>query len=1196
MGQKIHPYGYRVGITQPHSARWFANNYQYPQYVFEDFLLRQSLFKNLPVENLPRKRTEDKSETKLVQIKIERLIRNTIKIKLYVTSPETASELFEHEAGSVNEISPEGKANLAKSPKKDFGATNPNKINVNLESKNEINTSFLNRKRLLDKKLLQLQILKLQNMQSKLLTMKNLLDGSLNTKVFVQKNDIFSLESTINNYPLHLNNIAINSSIAKSLLEGIKDCLNMNLDGFNKVKYLFYFLQLKKQVSKALLYQLDLYQKVEKQKLVNFLVLNKSEEQISAFQNTINLRLLKLKALSLKWTNHSRHLTNVLVNIQSKLTLELETLVVKLDQNKTNLNQKCAMFINILKFKYMLRKNNFNKLELSVLNQKIEEIKLKWFQSVTITGERKEQILVELNMVACEKQKMLTLLNKFKFSLNFYNTHLEKTKRIILSGLFLLSKFNWKKEVLNELNTFLSKSFLIVKKLETHLGKNYKILQERVVLKINHMTILENTIKQNLNVLQILKIAQEHNTTREKINPPSIFFPSFFSLKGEKKEKKRSKLYKNLFNVFYLNFLSNFKKTKFNHKNKTFLYDFLSESFDKYASLISHKVINLNSSLICYSEEKTNQIPKLKLNDKFLMYGLLKKEYLSHLICLFKNEDFAFFCQFFFSLKEKKKREKKTAKLQRNKIAQEVSYSSNYYKSKVLYQFSLTLLNQRYKLNKIIEIKIKNLLLQVKSEKPGVSKNACLVSIRDLNISLKSNTLFIKQLETWLTLLKKKLTENTSTNRYLLQARIHKINCYLKKIIPIKITLENNLVSTIEKNFIFVNYNILKQKLLAEFLQMQQTIIVSKKKEWEKEKAKLFLSNSFFTKDNISSANLNQTLQILQNRLLDLQNRLSQEKGQKFAVKSENSSSFPLLRFENKKNQERELTLATLSHSKTLQLKTTLQQLLKTNYENSFIVLQTRRQVYNSVINRLGGYRKFGKSGDPILEKEKIWKNPFETAEYLDFKLNLTQVENSTDAHLTTLLETIKQKIYERKPIKLIYTRKQKFLAKKTIKKKLKHFLVLMALKNNYTNLSSLKNIYDVKTFAKLCENLTNVQTMPKVSVIELVKVHQPKQYAVCLANFVVENLEKRFSFRSTMKRASEQAMSTTNVKGIKIQISGRLNGAEIARTEWLRDGVVPLQTLRANIDYSYKTAKTIYGILGVKVWLFKDTPANMNS
>ena len=60
-------------------------------------------------------------------------------------------------------------------------------------------------------------------------------------------------------------------------------------------------------------------------------------------------------------------------------------------------------------------------------------------------------------------------------------------------------------------------------------------------------------------------------------------------------------------------------------------------------------------------------------------------------------------------------------------------------------------------------------------------------------------------------------------------------------------------------------------------------------------------------------------------------------------------------------------------------------------------------------------------------------------------------------------------------------------------------------------------------------------------------------------------------------------------LKGIKVQIAGRLNGAEIARTEWVREGRVPLQTLRANIDYSYKTAQTTYGILGIKIWLFKN-------
>lgn len=70
--------------------------------------------------------------------------------------------------------------------------------------------------------------------------------------------------------------------------------------------------------------------------------------------------------------------------------------------------------------------------------------------------------------------------------------------------------------------------------------------------------------------------------------------------------------------------------------------------------------------------------------------------------------------------------------------------------------------------------------------------------------------------------------------------------------------------------------------------------------------------------------------------------------------------------------------------------------------------------------------------------------------------------------------------------------------------------------------------------------------------------------------------------------RQAVQRAERANIPGIKIEVSGRLNGAEIARTEWVREGRVPLHTLRADIDYSYKTAQTIYGILGVKVWLFR--------
>ena len=95
-------------------------------------------------------------------------------------------------------------------------------------------------------------------------------------------------------------------------------------------------------------------------------------------------------------------------------------------------------------------------------------------------------------------------------------------------------------------------------------------------------------------------------------------------------------------------------------------------------------------------------------------------------------------------------------------------------------------------------------------------------------------------------------------------------------------------------------------------------------------------------------------------------------------------------------------------------------------------------------------------------------------------------------------------------------------------------------------------------------------------------------QKASVVAYSVVDALEKRKAFRKVIKDSKEKLMRTPGVKGVKIQVAGRLNGAEIARTEWVRAGRVPLQTLRANLDYSYQTASTIYGIIGVKVWIFK--------
>lgn len=105
-----------------------------------------------------------------------------------------------------------------------------------------------------------------------------------------------------------------------------------------------------------------------------------------------------------------------------------------------------------------------------------------------------------------------------------------------------------------------------------------------------------------------------------------------------------------------------------------------------------------------------------------------------------------------------------------------------------------------------------------------------------------------------------------------------------------------------------------------------------------------------------------------------------------------------------------------------------------------------------------------------------------------------------------------------------------------------------------------------------------------RINVIEIV---EPDKEASLIAEFITQQLEKRIAFRRAVRQGIQRSQKA-NIQGIKVQISGRLNGAEIARSEWVREGRVPLQTLRADIDYSYKTAQTIYGILGVKVWLFK--------
>jgi len=109
---------------------------------------------------------------------------------------------------------------------------------------------------------------------------------------------------------------------------------------------------------------------------------------------------------------------------------------------------------------------------------------------------------------------------------------------------------------------------------------------------------------------------------------------------------------------------------------------------------------------------------------------------------------------------------------------------------------------------------------------------------------------------------------------------------------------------------------------------------------------------------------------------------------------------------------------------------------------------------------------------------------------------------------------------------------------------------------------------------------------------VNIEEVRKPETDAQIIADGIAQQLEKRVMFRRAMKRAMQNAMRL-GAQGIKIMSSGRLNGAEIARTEWYREGRVPLHTLRAEIDYGFAEAKTTYGIIGIKAWVYKGDALN---
>lgn len=139
-------------------------------------------------------------------------------------------------------------------------------------------------------------------------------------------------------------------------------------------------------------------------------------------------------------------------------------------------------------------------------------------------------------------------------------------------------------------------------------------------------------------------------------------------------------------------------------------------------------------------------------------------------------------------------------------------------------------------------------------------------------------------------------------------------------------------------------------------------------------------------------------------------------------------------------------------------------------------------------------------------------------------------------------------------------------------------------LSNSKENLKRFTSLVLKKTIRTMIRSFQ--RETGKNYFISIKFIKNPFEDATLIAKFIADQLEKRTPFRRAVKQTIKKVQRTT-MKGVKVQVSGRLNGIDIARSEWKRDGNVPLHTLKASIDYTHQVAHTIYGVIGIKVWLF---------
>jgi small subunit ribosomal protein S3 len=207
--------------------------------------------------------------------------------------------------------------------------------------------------------------------------------------------------------------------------------------------------------------------------------------------------------------------------------------------------------------------------------------------------------------------------------------------------------------------------------------------------------------------------------------------------------------------------------------------------------------------------------------------------------------------------------------------------------------------------------------------------------------------------------------------------------------------------------------------------------------------------------------------------------------------------------------------------------------------------------------------------------REKITENFEEFLTLSKIEINRTNQENEGKEYVNIIIHALYPRAKE------MYRKVIKYFSENIENPNSKTLALLNNSKGNLKKFTALLLKRNIRNIIRLFQLKTR-----KDYYITIQFIKNPFEDAVLIAKFIGDQLEKRTPFRRAIKQTIKK-VQRSSMKGIKVQVSGRLNGVEIARSEWKRDGRVPLHTLRAKIDYTHQRAETIYGVIGIKVWLF---------